>query len=140
MLYLPAVAVETTGIEDDMSHQTCDRCKVAVYRKVYETNAEGKFVGLGVDCGCKRVAVIKKAQTNSFCLTLDHVADEFGQKLHVENLRQLSAAEKRYGFQSVVLNSDAQNFDDPPQQRKIEVADIHRFKYGSRESYKRRFA
>lgn len=120
--------------------QTCESCGVPVYRKVYETNAEGKFVGLGVDCGCKRIAVIKKAQTNSFCLTLDHVADEFGQKLHVENLRQLSAAEKRYGFQSVVLNSDAQNFDDPPQQKPITVADVHKFKYSTREKYNRRFA
>ena len=110
-----------------MSQQTCDRCSTPVYRKVYDRDPETKkMVGLGVDCGCRRLAALKNAQTNSFDLTLDHVADEFGHKLRVHNLRELSAAEKRYGFQSVVLDSDAQNFDDPPQQRRVEVGDLYK--------------
>ena len=116
-----------------MSHQTCDKCSISVYRKIYERDeATGKMVGLGVDCGCKRLARMKVAQTNSFDLTLDHVADEWGHKLHVGSLRELSAAEKRYGFQSVVLNSDAQNFDDPPQQRPITVNDLYKRKFSRR--------
>jgi hypothetical protein len=121
--------------------QTCDKCGVAVYRKVYDTDKEtGKMVGLGVDCGCRRLAAMQFGTRNPFAIEFDHVRDAAGGKLKVENLRQLSQAEKTYGFQSVVLNSDAQNFDDPPQQRKIEVADIHRFKYSTREKYNRRFA
>lgn len=123
-----------------MSQQTCDSCGTPVHRKIYEMDKTGRFVGLGVDCGCKRVAVIKKAQTNSFALTLDHVHDEWGHKLSVQNLRQLSAAEKRYGFQSVVLNSDAQNFDDPVQQAPVDVSRIHRWKYSNRQRYQQRFS
>ena len=66
---------------------------------------------------------------NPFAIEFQHVNDEFGRPLKVENLRQLSAAEKRLGFQSVVLNSDAQNFNDPPQQKKITMQDVHRYKF-----------
>jgi hypothetical protein len=120
--------------------QTCDKCSVTVYRKVYERDEEtGKMVGLGVDCGCKRLARMRKI-TNAFDITFDHVADEFGNKLHVSNIRQLEAAEKRLGFQSVVLNSDAQNFDDPPQQAPVDMAKIHNWKFSDRQRYARRFA
>jgi len=121
--------------------QTCDKCKVPVYRKVYEIDKEtGNMVGLGVDCGCRRLAAMQFGTRNPFAIEFDHVYDAAGGKLKVENLRQLSQAEKTYGFQSVVLNSDAQNFDDPPQQKSTSVADIHNWKFGSKESYKRRFA
>jgi hypothetical protein len=70
-----------------------------------------------------------------FDLTLDHV-HEFGQKVHVSNIRELEAAEKRLGFQSVVLNSDAQNFDDPPQQKPVDFASVHRWKFGSERQYR----
>jgi hypothetical protein len=57
------------------------------------------------------------------------VANEFGGHLEVESIRQLEAAENRLGFQSVVLNSDAQNFDDPPQQRPVTVSDLVKRKF-----------
>ena len=120
--------------------QTCEGCGKVVYRmrlKMEEPN-RGKF--LGFDCGCMAADRMPKTTANPFDITFDHVADEFGQHLHVSSIRELEAAEKRLGFQSVVLNSDAQNFDDPPQQRRMEVADIHKFKYSSREQYKRRFS
>lgn len=112
----------------------CSNCGVSVYRTIFNV---AKKQWLGVECGCTRRARAQASTQSVFSITFDHVHDEFGQKLKVGSLRELSAAEKRLGFQSVVLNSDAQNFDDPPQQRKLEVADIHKFKFSSREQYER---
>ena len=121
--------------------QTCDRCGVVVYRRILRLEAPYKGQFHGVDCGCmKKPRELADSTVSSFDLTLDHVHDEFGQKLRVHSIRELSAAEKRLGFQSVVLNSDAQNFDDPPQQKPISIADVHKFKFSDRERYERRFA
>lgn len=110
-----------------MSHK-CDQCGTEVYRRIF--NCE-RHKHLGVECGCTRRGKILADTTESvFDYTLNHVNDEFGKPLRVHNLRELSAAEKRLGFQSVVLNSDAQNFDDPPQQRRIEMRDVHNWKFG----------
>lgn len=84
---------------------------------------------LGFDCGCLAADRVPRTTLNPFKIRFDHVADEFGNHLEVENIRQLEAAEKRLGFQSVVLNSDAQNFDDPPQQREVTVSDLVRRKF-----------
>ena len=118
----------------------CEACGIVVYRrrlKLEEPN-KGKF--LGFECGCLAADRMPRSCINPFKVRFDHVADEFGNHLEVESIRQLSAAEKRLGFQSVILNSDAQNFDDPPQQKPITVADVHNFKYSTRERYQRRFA
>ena len=72
---------------------------------------------------------IPKTTVNPFSIEFQHVNDEFGKRLKVDSIRQLEAAEKRLGFQSVVLNSDAQNFDDAPQQRKLEVGDFYKRKF-----------
>jgi hypothetical protein len=121
--------------------QKCDKCSVVVYRKVYDTDKEtGKIVGLGVDCGCRRLAAIQFGTRNPFAIEFDHVYDAAGGKLKVENLRQLSQAEKTYGFQSVVLNSDAQNFDDPVQQVPVDMAKIHHWKYSDQKRYRERFS
>lgn len=117
--------------------QQCDQCSTVVYRRKYMPERK---IWLGVDCGCVDADRIPRTCANPFDLTLDHVYDEMGNKLHVENIQQLSAAEKRLGFQHVVLNQDRQNWYDPPQQRPITVADVHKFKYSNRESYQRRFA
>ena len=110
----------------------CDGCGESVYRTILNT---AKRQWLGVECGCTKKAREIVNVNTAFAITFDHVHDEFGQKLRVENLRQLSAAEKRYGFQSVVLNADAQNFNDPPQQKPINVADVHRWKFSDRGRY-----
>lgn len=111
---------------------TCDGCKKVVYRrrlKLEEPN-KGKF--LGFDCGCLAADWIPRTTVNPFQIEFQHVNDEFGNHLKVESIRQLEAAEKRLGFQSVVLNSDAQNFDDPPQQRSITVNDLYKRKFSRR--------
>ena len=111
-----------------------------VYRrrlKLEEPN-KGKF--LGFDCGCLAKDRLPRNCINPYDIEFQHVNDEFGRHLKVHSIRELSAAEKRLGFQSVVLNSDAQNFDDAPQQRPITVADVHKFKFSTREQYARRFA
>lgn len=110
----------------------CEQCGQSVYRTKFST---AKKQWLGVDCGCTQMARIAASTVNPFSIVFDHVSDEFGNKLKVENIRQLSAAEKRLGFQSVVLNSDAQNFNDPPQQRKIDISDVHAWKFSSRERH-----
>lgn len=88
------------------------------------------MVGKGVECGCTRKPKAPIGTGNVFDITFDHVFDATGGKLHVSNLRELSAAEKTYGFQSVVMNSDHQNFDDPPQQKRYEVGDFYKRKFG----------
>lgn len=108
----------------------CEGCGESVYRTI--------LVGkkwLGADCGCTRMARIMASTQSAFGITLQHVHNEFGQPIKVENIRQLSAAEKRYGFESVVLNSDAQNFDDPPQQKRVSVADLHNWKFSNRKRF-----
>ena len=114
----------------------CDGCSQSVYRTIF-SSAEKKW--LGVECGCTRRARTRASANSAFDITLQHVYGEDGKPLHVENLRQLSAAEKKYGFQSVVLNRDAQNFDDAPQQPKIDVARLHNWKFSERERYERRY-
>ena len=105
---------------------TCEGCSTSVYRTIFNV---GQKKWLGVECGCTRAARAMVSTLNPFAIEFQHVNDEFGRPLKVENLRQLSAAEKRLGFQSVVLNSDAQNFNDPPQQKKITMQDVHRYKF-----------
>lgn len=114
-----------------MSHQVCDVCTEPVYRKIWTTDAAtGKMVGKGVECGCTSKPKPPVGTENVFNLTMDHVYDEMGQKLKVENLRQLSQAESRYGFESCILSRNEQNFNDAPQQRKFGVGDLYRRKFG----------
>jgi hypothetical protein len=107
-----------------MAINVCEGCGETVYRTRFILSQK-KF--LGVDCGCIGRERIPRSTINPFDIVLEHAVP--GQKLHVHNIRELSAAEKTFGFQSVVLNSDAQNFNDPPQQRKLEVSDFYRPKF-----------
>lgn len=50
-------------------------------------------------------------------MELEHAHDEFGQPVRVSSLRQLQAAERRYGFKSLVANEREADFDKPPQHR-----------------------
>lgn len=118
----------------------CEVCDTVVYRRRLKLEEPHKGLMVGFDCGCLAADRIPRTTVNPFSITFDHVADEFGQHLHVDSIRQLEAAEKRLGFQSVVLNSDAQNFDDPPQQKPIDVAQIHNWKFSDRQRYARRFS
>lgn len=126
----------------------CDGCGELVYRTRYMPLLK-KSLGIGkgsCDCAVRylgmNVDAVAPTTVNPFDITFEHVNDEFGNKLHVSNLRQLSAAEKRLGFQSVVLNADAQNFDDPPQQKPVDVAAIHNWRHSNlgryRENQRRR--
>jgi len=111
--------------------QQCDLCSQPVYRKIWTTDAAtGKMVGKGVECGCTRKPKPPVGTDNVFSVTLQHVHDEFGKPIRVDNLRQLSAAESRYGFESCILSRNEQNFNDAPQQRKFGVADLYRRKFG----------
>ena len=117
--------------------QRCDQCEKVVYRRKYMPKRK---IWLGVDCGCVKADSVPRSCANPWDLTLDHVHDEFGQKLHVSSIRELSDAEKRLGFQHVVLNQDRQNWDDPPQQAPVDMAKIHNWKFSDRQRYARRFA
>jgi hypothetical protein len=112
----------------------CESCSTSVYRTIFNP---AKKQWLGVECGCTRRARAMVSTVNPFDLTLQHVFGADGKPLRVENLRQLSRAEDTYGFQSCVLSRDAQNFDDPPQQPKVDVAALHNWKFSSREQYER---
>ena len=52
------------------------------------------------------------------------------------SIRELERAEQRLGFQSVVLNKDAQNFDDAPQQPRVDMARVHDWKFSSEQRYR----
>lgn len=56
-------------------------------------------------------------------LTLEHVLDEQGKPVRVTSRRQLEQAEKRYNFRSLVAHTNSDNFDKPPQQRKMDALD-----------------
>ena len=124
--------------------QSCGQCGETCYRLRFMPTLK-KSLGYGPgSCQCAerhlgQRSAIPQSTESKFKIRFDHVADSFGNHLEVSSIRQLEAAEKRLGFQSVVLNSDAQNFDDPPQQRPITVADVHNFKFSDRQRYERRF-
>lgn len=56
-------------------------------------------------------------------LRLDHVLDEENKPVRVTSRRQLEQAEKRYNFRSLVAHTMSENFDKPPQQRKMNAID-----------------
>ena len=105
---------------------TCEACSTSVYRTIFNL---GQKKWLGVECGCTRAARAMVSTVNPFDITLQHVYGFDGKPLHVENSRQLSRAEQVYGFQSVVMNRDAQNFDDAPVQKSVTMADVHKWKF-----------
>lgn len=116
--------------------QQCEECGETVYRRQY-VHRRQKFLGEGTgSCRCYEremgtLARLPDSTRSAFDITLDHVYDSHGQKLHVENLQQLSQAENKYGFESCVLNRDAQNFNDAPQQPVVHMRDVHKWKYGN---------
>ena len=114
----------------------CENCETSVYQTIFN-HKQKKW--LGVECGCTRAARAPVTTVNPFNITFDHVHDAMGNKLHVENARQLSRAEQAYGFESVVMNRDAQNFDDAPQQKKVDVPSLHNWKFSDRQRYERRY-
>lgn len=114
----------------------CEGCTQSVYRTIFNT---AKKQWLGVECGCTRRARAQMSTGSMFDITFDHVHDQFGNKVHVSSIRELERAEKTFGFQSVVLNKDAQNFDDAPQQPKVDVASLHKWKFSDQERYERRY-
>lgn len=104
----------------------CDNCEKPIYRKVFTGDR-----WLGVDCGCYRERRRAITAVNPFAdFQLEHVHDETGKPLRVTSIRQLSEAEKRYDFASVILNQDHGNVDDAPQQRVMTVSDVYKRKFG----------
>ena len=105
---------------------TCKQCggTVGVLRLV----GDG-FVG--VDCGCaSRGTLRREAGQNPYGdLRLDHVHGEDGKPIRVTSSRQLSAAEQRYGFASVVRNQNSENIDRAPQQKVFTVGDVYKRKF-----------
>jgi hypothetical protein len=101
-----------------------------------------KSLGYGAgSCRCAekhlfQTDAIPRSTKSNYDITFDHVADFAGNKLHVENIRQLERAEQTYGFQSVVLNKDAQNFDDAPQQPVVDMARVHNWKWSNEQRFR----
>lgn len=102
----------------------CDACGESVFKTRFTA---GKFIGL--DCGCLREQHIKSAVNPFSDLTLEHISDEFGNKVRVTSLRQLQEAEKRYNFASAVANFDESHVNDAPQQKVFSVRDMYREKF-----------
>lgn len=121
--------------------QTCDNCSQPAYRLRFMPTLK-KSLGYGSgSCRCAEKHLSQRnaipcSAINPYDITFDHVADEFGNKLHVGSIRELERAEQRLGFQSVVLNKDAQNFDDAPQQPRVDMARVHDWKFSSEQRYR----
>lgn len=105
---------------------TCPECGATVCR---ERLVGDKFKG--VDCGCAGKEMLRKeAEKNMYSdLTLEHVHDERGNKVRVTSSRQLSEAQKRYEFASVVHSMNSENIDRAPVQKPLSVSDIYRRKF-----------
>ena len=105
---------------------TCKQCGGTVGRLRLVGN--GFF---GIDCGCAGMTAIRKeAGQNPYSdLTLDHVHDERGNKVRVTSSRQLSEAQNRYEFASVVHSMNSDNIDRAPAQRPMTVGDVYKRKF-----------
>jgi hypothetical protein len=103
----------------------CDNCGEACHRTRW---INGRYLGL--DCRCYTERVQASAVNPYGDLTLEHVHGEDGKPIRVTSSRQLSEAEKKHNFISVVRNMDQQNIDTPPVNRIRTVDDV----------YKRRFS
>lgn len=102
----------------------CGNCGETCYRTRF---IGGKFLGL--DCRCVKDRAQASAVNPYADLTLEHVYDEHGQPVRITSSRQLSEAEQRYNFASVVRNMDENNIDKPTQQPVFNVTDHYRRKF-----------
>jgi hypothetical protein len=121
--------------------QVCENCNEVAYKLRFMPTLK-KSLGYGPGtCHCAekhlcQTSAIPRETGSKFKIRFDHVNDEFGRNLEVNNIRELERAESRLGFQSVVLNKDAQNFDDAPQQPVMDMARVHNWKFSSEQRYR----
>ena len=121
--------------------QYCESCNEIAYKLRFMPTLK-KSLGYGPGtCQCAerhlgQRAAIESGTTSAFKIKFDHVYDAGGGKLEVNSIRELERAEKTYGFESCVLNKDAQNFDDAPQQRVVDPASLHRWKFSSEKQFR----
>jgi len=98
--------------EHEMSQQ-CDTCGEVTERYFVRFNNGKSFTECKV---CNQPRHSAPSCVNPYAdMILTHVHDESGKPLRVTSKRQLLAAEKRYGFRSLVANYNSENFDKPPQ-------------------------
>lgn len=94
----------------------CDKCgkEVSRYSQWPIEQPDGKYRFVTSCYVCEHPRHSAPSCANPFGdLVLEHVHDEQGKPVRVTSLRQLREAEKRYGFRSLVANSDEKNFDKP---------------------------
>jgi len=121
--------------------QVCEECGAISYRLRFMPTIK-KSLGYGAgSCRCAekhmgQAQELPDSTRSNFQIEFDHVHDGLGHKVKVNSIRELERAEKTFGFQSVVLNSDAQNFNDPPQQKPVDFASVHRWKFGNERQYR----
>lgn len=72
-------------------------------------------------CRVCRSPRARQSVVNPYDLTLDHVHGHDGQPVRVSSLRQLQAAEREFGFKSLVANEREADFDKPPQTRQKDL-------------------
>lgn len=103
----------------------CDQCGEQVFRTRF---IRGKWLGL--DCRCVRELPVDPGAVNPYAdLTLDHVSDEYGNKVRITSSRQLGEAEKRYNFASVTRNFNSDRIEQAPQQKVFTVSDMYKRKF-----------
>jgi hypothetical protein len=96
----------------------CSKCGHETTRSttVFDFDADRRLLGKFVFCRVCRPSQSVDTAKNPFAnLTLDHVKDERGQKVTVNSLKELRAAEKRYNFALAVASDDGGTAAAPPQ-------------------------
>lgn len=96
---------------------TCCKCPVGhnVHPRGVSYFRDGTFVEYCKphDPASRRALFAAKNAFEGF--TVEHVRDEHGQKIKVNSLSELRAAEKRYNFALAVASDDDGRADKPPQ-------------------------
>ena len=96
----------------------CDKCGHETTRSItlFDFDEDRRLRGKAVFCRvCRPVQNVNVAKNPFENFTLDHVKDERGQKVTVNSLKELRAAEKRYNFALAVASDDGGTAAAPPQ-------------------------
>lgn len=104
----------------------CDSCGRDVFRATFMPESKRY---LGVDCGCKKEAMLTSAFNPWSDVTLAHVHNEKGEPIRITSVHQMREAEKRYGFEHHLANANEVNFSTPRQQKAYSVGDHYKRKF-----------
>ncbi len=87
-------------------YTACDKCGAVGIRLTGVPNGDGSFSWYCKHDLPKMFRETNGAAYNPYDLTLDHVYDENGHKVHVSSKKEMLEAEKKYKFRHIVTHYD----------------------------------